>query len=507
MVRATRLPIRLDTQRDQPLFRQIFDQIAARIQTGAFPPDYRLPPTRVLAQELGTHRNTVVRAYEELEAAGFVTSTVGRGTYVTGLQRPAPAVAPRAEDALGLPWRTLLSRAAQVEPLGRLERLAHPSPADDPINLNRMQPSPDLLPSELLHRCLDQVMRTLGPKALSYAPREGLPRLRDAIASDLSHHGVPARAEDILITAGSQQGLDLLARALINPGDTILVDASTYAGALNLFSVAGATLVGVPWDEEGPTLEALGRLERSGAKGFYLMPNCHNPTGRPISHARREALVAWSHRAGVPLMEDDYGEGLSLDGEPSPPALRAFDREVIYLGTFSKKLIPALRIGFVVCPAALRPLLVPLKHAMDLGSSALLQHALAEFLERGYLRAHVAKTLPEYRARRDALEEGLAAHLPRSVRWRHPDRGFVLWLPLPPGLDPERVYLEGLRRGVLVGPGTLNTVDGHQTAGLRLTFCAELPERLRLGAKRIGDAVGALLGELQPVERPALESI
>lgn len=514
MVRSTRSPIRLDPKKNEPLFKQIFDQIASRIQTGAFPAEYRLPPSRELAKELGTHRNTVVRAYEELEAAGFVISSVGRGTFVAPHLTPDTALLERRRELPGMPWRTLLSRAASVEPLGRFDRLSHPASSDDVVNMNRMQPSPDLLPAELLQRCIEHVLKTVGPNSLGYAPREGLPRLRSLIAEDLVRQGVPAQPDDVIITTGSQQALDLIARALINPGDTFLVDASTYSGALNLISSAGATVVGVPSDDEGPEMEALARLERTGAKGFYLMPNCHNPTGRSISHDRREELIDWSHRANVPLIEDDYGEGLSLDGEPSPPALRAFDGEVIYTGTFSKKLIPALRIGFMVCPAALRPLLVPLKHAMDLGTSALLQYALAEFLERGYLRAHVSKTLPEYRRRRDALEEGLAAHLPRGMKWRHPDRGVVMWLPLPAALDPEQVYLHGMRRGVLVGPSTLNTVDGHKLGGLRLTFCAETAERLREGAKRLGQALRAAAPDaqraLEPARdppRPALEMV
>jgi GntR family transcriptional regulator / MocR family aminotransferase len=514
MVRSTRSPIRLDPKKPEPLFKQIFDQIAARIQAGAFPADYRLPPTRELAKELGTHRNTVVRAYEELEAAGFVNSIVGRGTFVAAQFAPEAAAFDRRRELPGMPWRTLLSKAAQVEPLGRFDRLSHPAVSDDIINLNRMQPSPDLLPAELLQRCIEHVLRTLGPKALGYAPREGVARLRLLISEDLLRQGVPAHAEDVIITTGSQQALDMLSRALINPGDQFLVDASTYSGALNLISAAGANVIGVPSDDEGPDMAFLERLERSGAKGFYLMPNCHNPTGRSISHDRREALIEWSHRANVPLIEDDYGEGLSLDGEPAPPALRAFDSEVIYTGTFSKKLIPALRIGFMVVPAALRPLLVPLKQAMDLGTSALLQHALAEFLDRGYLRAHVSKTLPEYRRRRDALEEGLAAHLPRGLKWRHPDRGVVLWLPLPGSIDPEQLYLEGMRRGVLVGPSTLNNVDGHKLPGVRLTFCAEAPERLREGAKRLAQALKSFIQEphrapelAREQPRPALEMV
>ncbi|APR80213.1 Transcriptional regulator, GntR family domain / Aspartate aminotransferase [Minicystis rosea] len=474
----------------EPLYKQIFDQVVTRVRSRAFPPGYRLPPTRALAEELGTNRNTVVRAYADLEAAGFVTSAVGRGTFIAeGRALPAPLAAPAGGS---MPWSSLLSTVASVEPLRRGERFGRTPSGRDVVNLSRMQPSPDLLPDDLIRRCTDHVLRTEGPGALGYAPPDGLPRLRELIAADLALSGVPAKAADILVTTGSQQGLDLVARALVNPGDAFLVDQMTYPGALNLLSLAGARLVPIPSDGEGPDLAALHRVKNASAKGFYLMPNCRNPTGTSISAARRRALVAWSHEAGVPLVEDDYGADLSLDGAPPPPALRALDGDVIHLGTFSKKLVPALRVGFLVCPEPLRRVLSSIKNAMDLGTSVLLQHVLAEFLERGYLRAHLNRTLPAYRARRDALDASLREHLPSGVRWHRPERGVVLWLALPRDLEPEAVFEEASRRGVLVGPSPFYEVDARIEPGLRLTFCAEPEKRLAEGGRRLGEAMRAL---------------
>jgi DNA-binding transcriptional MocR family regulator len=491
MARMTGLA--LDAKLAAPLYRQVFDQVVDRIRTGAFPTKFRLPPTRALARELGTHRNTVVRAYEDLEAAGFVTSRVGRGTFVT---EPPPAAAPAApaSGSAGLPWAELTSRAALLEPLQRFERLGLGSPAGGapPINLTRMQPSPDLLPHDLLRRCLDHVLRAGGAKLLGYAPREGTPRLREQITADLARQGVPAHADDIVVTAGSQQGLDLVARALVDPGDLVLVDESTYSGALNILWAAGARVVGVPADDDGPDIEALERAGRAGAKAFYLMPNHNNPTGRRISAARREALCAWSRRAGVPLIEDDYAADLNLDGHALPPAMRALDGEVIYMGTFSKRLIPALRVGFLVCPPGIRGRLLGLKQTTDLCNSTVLQEALAEFLERGYLRAHLGRILPEYRRRRDALEKALAAHLPKPLAWRRPEVGLTVWLPLPPPFGPEEVFEAARRAGVLVTPSTLSGVDPRRHAGVRLVFAAEPPDRLAEGARRLGRALGAI---------------
>lgn len=501
----------LDPARPEPLYQQIVEQVTARVRSGAFPPGFRLPPTRDLAQALKVHRNTVVRAFEELVASGVVTSHVGSGTFVAEPPK-AKAAASVAGEAPRLPWESLLSRAARAEALRRFDRLARTVGAAngggrDVVDLQRMQPSPDLLPVASFRRCLDHALRIHGGRALGYAPREGLPRLRRVISEHLSEAGVPARPEDVLVTTGSQQAIDLVARALVDTGDAFLVEGSTYQGALNLLAAAGAQPIGVPADEEGPDLEFLRRLPRGRVKGFYVMPSCRNPTGDRISAARRRALIAWSHQAGVPLVEDDYGRHLTLDEEAEvPPALRALDPEVLYVGTFSKKLIPALRVGFIVCPPGLAERLVPLKHAMDLSSSLLLQHALAEFLERGYLRAHLREALPEYRRRLDALEAGLKETLrpgPEAVTWRRPAQGVSLWLSLPPALDPEAVFAEALRRGVLVSPGTLHGASGRGANGVRLTFCAEPAERLTEGARRLGEAIGALLSQRRPARTEA----
>jgi GntR family transcriptional regulator/MocR family aminotransferase len=493
----------LDPRRSEPLYRQLFDQIVERVRSGTFPTGYQLPPTRALATELGAHRNTVVRAYADLEAAGFVVSTVGRGTFVA--DGPAPAAVAPARPQSSLPWASLVAPHAVAEPLGRFDRMARASQRDDLIHLGRMQPSSDLIPVELFQRCVDHVLRTLGARALGYGPREGLPRLRALIADDLARQGVPATAEDVVVTTGSQQAIDLVARALVRPGDRFMVDTLTYPGAINVLVCAGASISTVPTDEEGPSVSALDRMG-AGAKGYYAIPHGHNPTGVTMSARRREALLSFSHASGVPIIEDDYSADLSVDEEAPPPALRALDREVIYIGSFSKKLIPALRIGFVVCPPALRPVLIGLKHTFDLGASALLQNALAEFLERGYLRAHLGRIRPEYRKRRDALEAALATHLPEGVRWRRSSGALHLWLPLPAGYNPEEVSEEARRRGVMVSPSTLYALEPRERPGLRLTFCAEPADRLREGARRLGRALAAVAPRRPQHERARDES-
>jgi DNA-binding transcriptional MocR family regulator len=202
-------------------------------------------------------------------------------------------------------------------------------------------------------------------------------------------------------------------------------------------------------------------------------------------------VLAWARDAQVAVIEDDYAVDLLLEDTALPPALRALDPDVLHVGTFSKRLIPALRIGYLVAPETLRPHLLALKQATDLGSSAIHQLALSEFLERGYLAAHLNKIRPAYRARRDALLDALRRELPSDVRWQRPSRGLSVWLELPADLDPERVFEEGLSRKVLVGPGQHFAVDEGTQPGLRVNFCFEPEERLREGAVRVGEAIEA----------------
>ncbi len=501
--------IRLDARRKQSLHGQIFDQIVARIEARAFPAGYKLPPTRVLARELSTHRNTVARAYRELETAGFVSSTVGRGTFVA-IQSAAPSnpAAKRdspiaSRDAPEMPWSSLLSHAARAEALGRAERYGLRANPADAINLARMQPSADLIPHELLRRCIANALAAQGLRALSYAPPEGASRLREQIARDLVARGVPARADEVIVTSGSQQGLDLIARALLNPGDTVLVESTTYAGAIDLFTLAGARLVPVPADVAGPDPAALERLARPEVKALYLMPNAHNPSGRTLGEARRRSLVAWSRASGIPIIEDDYAAGLVLEERETAPHLRALDGDVLHVSTFSKRLAPGLRVGYVIAPGRLRPILISMKRVIDLGTSLVLQHALAQFMERGYLRAHMARVQHEYRVRRDALDAALRKALPRGVSWHVPTHGVVLWLRLPAGVDPHAVYEEAWRRGVTISQSALWSVGSEAEPALRLCFCAEPSERLIEGAQRLGKALKHVLAKAPNGNAPA----
>lgn len=480
----SRSGLRIEPNLGLPIYRQVAGQIADRIRKGIYPAGFRLPTTRELAHELNIHRNTIVRAFEELTAEGLVYSVVGSGTFVADSESAVPPS--EVPQRSGLPWDALVSSAADAEPLKRFERLMRSITEGDFINLARMYPSPELMPEDLVRRCVDHVLKKHGSKALGYAQSHGLPKLRELMSRELWRAGVPARAEEIFVTTGSQQALDLAARALVNPGDVVLMEEHSYPGAINAFSAVGARILAVPCDEEGPLVTPLQSVLPVNTKALYLMPNCSNPTGRCISARRRRELVEWSCRTGVPLIEDDYGADLEESLGPAP--IRAFDTDVLYLGTFSKKLIPALRVGFMIAPESLWQRLAALKQSMDLGTSLLLQHVLAEFIERGYLRSHLRKIQQVYAARKVALTQFLRQYLPDEVEWIPPERGVLFWLTLPSSVDSDELFQEAARRGVLVSPGSLHSIHPHYSAGIRLTFCAEPEDRLRDGVRLLGEA-------------------
>jgi GntR family transcriptional regulator/MocR family aminotransferase len=504
--RPAPLGLALDPALPSPLYQQLFDAIVDRIKSGAFPVGFRLPPTRVLAAELDAHRNTVVRAYSRLEQAGFVGSTVGRGTFVKAVPT-APRQTPLApESEPSMRWSGLLSERVRAEPFDRLRRITRAAAPSEHVNLTRLQPSPELIPIELFQRCLDHVLRTQGSRALGYTPHEGVPVLREAIAQDLVRRGVPARADDVVVTSGSQQALDVIARGLLEPGDGVLLDEATYTGALQIFTAAGARAEPIAADAEGPIASAVDAVASARrAKLLYLMPGHSNPTGRRIGAERRRELLAISRARTLPIVEDDYAADLELEPEAPVPAMRALDGDVLHVGTYSKKLMPALRIGYLLCPPALREPLVALKHATALGTSSLLQHALAELLERGYLEPHLSKVRSSYRARRDALVEALNAHLPAAFRITPPPRGVTVWVPLPEPLGVEAVFDECRKHGVLVSPGSMYRV-GDGARGIRLTYCWESEERLRDGGKRVGQAITSLM-RAKKASRPLEASI
>src|SRR5512147_2328678 len=428
--------IPLDRQSETPLYQQIKDYLRQGILSGSLAPDTRLPASRQLAQDLGVNRITVENAYAELEAEGLILSRLGSGTYVLAPDTlsPLPKNDPEAPWPL---WQQSLQgyRNTIRNRPPKPKALRHPQPISFASGIG----DANMFPAEEFRKVLQTVMRRDGFDALNYGERNGYGPLRESITHILASQGLNTRPEDILITAGSQQALSLVSQLLLNPGDVILVESPTYAGALELFRALGFKAVGVPVDSQGMQVEGLEKLlQQHHPRLIYTIPNFHNPTGTCLSSARRRQLIVLAERYNVPILEDDFVGDLRYDGH-AQPSLKALDPggQVIYVSTFSKMLVPGLRVGFIVADGPVYGSLLNYKRLSDLATSTLIQRALDAFVTIGRYRAYLHRSCQVFRKRRDAMLDAIDRHLPPSVSFDAPKGGLFIWLKLPESMSAD----------------------------------------------------------------------
>ncbi len=368
-------------------------------------------------------------------------------------------------------------------------------------------PAPEVFPVERFKEACHKVLTEQAASALQYGATEGYEPLRELIATNMSRYGIKAKVENVLITSGSQQALDLIGKLFINAGDRVLVEAPTYLGALQAFNIYRAEYESVPIDENGLRTDLMEEPLRSGPKFMYVLPNFQNPAGTTLSEVRRHELVLLADRFGIPIVEDDpYGQ-LRYEGEHLPP-LVVLDREnlrrdngysignVIYLSTFSKTLAPGLRLGWIVAPPEVISKLVQLKQGTDLHTSTFTQFVSYEVARDGFLDKHVKLIRQIYRERRDVMLQALQEFFPPEVTWTHPHGGLFLWVTLPPGLDIKAILKSALEQNVAFVPGDSfyandgpNHDGGEGSRHMRLNFSNAAPEQIREGIRRLAAAV------------------
>ena len=486
--------IALDRSKPIPLARQIQAHLERLVREGLLPPGAKLPATRELADELGVNRATVVLAYEELVAAGWARARVGQGTFVA--ERPAERGeldAVPARRTAPIEWAEIFSRAAQIiggEDERRRGRVT-PTGGAGVISFAGGMPDSALFPTDAFRRALNEVIRREGEALLQYYPVAGYPPLRRYLSTYLLRFGLEASPDEILIVNGSQQGFDLIARTLIDPGDPVAIEQPTYPRAMQVFRSFGAQLIAVPWDEAGPRPDVFERvLERHGPKLFYCQPTCHNPTGLGMTGDTRRRLLAAAARHQVPIVEDGF-DGSLYYGDRPPGPLKAQDTDgvVIYIGTFSKILFPGLRLGWLVAPPPVMERLQAAKQLADLHTSALIQAAVHRFCERRLLDRHAARVVREYRRRRETLLTALARRLPKGTTWTEPAGGFSLFVTLPDGLTASRLVPLALEHGVAFTAGDAFFLGSGDTRTLRLSFSAIPTEQIDRGVQRLAEAI------------------
>ena len=486
--------IPLDRQSAVPLYQQIEAYVRQGILSGSLAADTRLPASRQLARDLGVNRITVENAYAVLETDGLIYSRMGSGTYVLP---PNPLLA-FSKQTLGAPWplwqQSLEDRTQEDKPLN--EESKKPARYPQPISFASGIGDAHLFPAEDFRKVLQTVMRRDGIAALDYGEPNGHAPLRETITHILASQGLQTRSENVLITAGSQQALSLVSQLLLKPGDVIMVESPTYSGALDLFHALGFKVVGVPVDRHGMQVEMLEKLlQQHHPKLIYTIPTFHNPTGTCLSSQRRIQLIVLADRYNIPILEDDFVGDLRYEGR-NQPALKALDPggRVIYVSTFSKILMPGLRVGFLVAEGPIYDYLVSFKRVNDLATSTLIQRALEAYVTVGRYQSYLRRSCQIFHKRRDAMLSAIQRYLPADVSLDPPQGGLFIWLQLPEKLSSEKLLLLAAEEGVIFAPG--NGFFPNATGGrswLRLNFVAQGPDEIEEGVIRLGRAIKRLM--------------
>ena len=387
------------------------------------------------------------------------------------------------------PWQ-LARRAERLEP-SVIREILKVTERPGVISLAGGLPAPESFPVEAMREACQRVLTDTPREALQYAASEGYGPLREWVAHQLGTQGLRVQLAQVLITTGSQQGLDLVGKVLIDAGALVAVEAPTYLGALQAFTPYEPEFVAVDCDEQGPLPQALAAA--AGARFLYVLPNFQNPSGRSMGAARRAEVVQAAARAKLPLVEDNpYGE-LWFDAPPPPPLAATAGEGAIYLGSFSKVLAPGLRLGYVVAPSALMPKLLQAKQAADLHTPGFNQRVAHEVIRNGFLDTHLPKVRARYKAQRDAMRDALDKHLPAGCRFNVPAGGMFFWVELPETLDATALLPQAVDAGMAYVPGAPFYCDTPRANTLRLSFVTVPPPLIEQGVAALGRVLGAAL--------------
>ena len=491
--------IKIDPRGKLPLHQQVCEKVARLIDEGSLPAGARLPPTRGLALQLGINRSTVTRAYQELWARGYLEARPGSYSTVRGGLRPRGT---NVEGPALLDWERLSAPGAR-QARADFSRLLPASRSDDDsrcIDFSRLTADRDLCPVDAIKSALRWVIGKRGQALFDYGDPAGYRPLRETIARGMRVHGVSVTPDEILITNGSQHGLDLLLRLLGRRGTTVALESPTYSMALSLCRHHGMTASGMPMHADGMDLGHLERRLTRGRVSFvYTMPNFQNPTGITTNQTHREALLALCESHRIPLVEDGFEEELKYFGNAVLP-IKSMDTGgvVIYLGTFSKVVFPGLRVGWIAAHRDCIARLIAVARVSWLSGNVLTQAALSRFCDDGSYEDHLRRVHRAYRRRMQTMIQSLKKHLPNSgVEWSEPAGGYTLLLRVRTGkMVDEAGLLEQLRQaGVLVSPGSIYFAKPSDRPSFRLSIANLTEDRIQEGCRRLGRVLSQSVGD------------
>ncbi len=406
------------------------------------------------------------------------------------------------------PWEGRYAQRTQRMRSSMIRELLKLTEEPDLISFAGGLPAPEVFPVEEFADAAKRVLEEHGAQALQYSTTEGFLPLRQMIARHTARYGIHVGPENILITSGSQQALDLIGKVFINPGDRVLVERPTYLGALQAWNAYQAEYISVPLDEDGMCLDGLEEALRNGPKFIYALPNFHNPAGVTLSLERRQQLVEAAEKNGVPIIEDDpYGQ-LRYEGDHLPSLVRLeselqrddgalYSGNVIYLSTFSKTLAPGLRLGWIIAPVEVTRKLVQAKQGTDLHTSTLTQMMAYEAARGGFLDKHIKRIREVYGQRRRVMLTALERYFPEGVHWTRPQGGLFLWVTLPEEMDAAELLREAVKEKVAFVPGTAFYADGGGQNTMRLNFSNATPEQIEEGILRLGRVIERALSPVR----------
>ncbi|HYZ13911.1 MAG TPA: PLP-dependent aminotransferase family protein [Actinomycetota bacterium] len=387
------------------------------------------------------------------------------------------------------PYADLYARRASGMTASEVRALFSVASRPDVVSLAGGMPYVQGLPTEHVLEVVESVLVERADVALQYGGGQGSPVLRERLARLMAEEDTPADPEDLVVTTGAQQALDLVGKVLLDPGDVVAVEAPAYVGALSAFSVYEPRFLQVDLDDDGMIVEQLEEalLRGERPKFVYTVPNFHNPAGVTMSRARREQLVALCREARIPIIEDNPYGMLRFDGEPLP-TLRSLDRQnVIYLGTVSKVFAPGVRVGWAVAEPGVLQRLVLAKEAADLCGSQFTMLVTERYFDGELWRRNLGGLVATYRSRRDAMLTALKEHFPSDARWTMPSGGFFVWVTLPDYFDTPALLAAAVDRKVAYVPGTGFYPDGRGRQQMRLCFSYPTEERIAEGIRRLGE--------------------
>jgi GntR family transcriptional regulator / MocR family aminotransferase len=483
--------IPLDRQSETPLYQQIEGYLRQTILSGNLSANTRLPACRQLAHDLGVNRSTIENAYSALEAQGLVFSKMGSGTYV--LQQDTIPTSPKHRSNTHLPlWQQSFNNQNTISISDVIDDMLQAAGHPRPINFASGISDARQFPAEEFRKTLQSVMRRDQITALEYGDPNGYAPLREGIAHILASQGLQTRPESILITAGSQQAIFLASQVLLKLNDTILVENPTYPAAIDLFRTLGYQIVGIPMDNQGMQVEKLEKLlQQYHPKLIYTIPNFHNPTGTCLSSARRRQLIVLAERYNVPILEDDFVGDLRYEGH-AQPSLKALDPggQVIYVSTFSKMLVPGLRVGFIVADGPVYESLLSYKRLSDLATSTLIQRSLDAFVTIGRYQTYLHRSSQTFRKRRDAMLKAIKSYMPTKISFDIPAGGLFIWLRLPDSISADKLLPFACKEGVAFVPGKFFFTDNIGIGEwIRLNFASQSVEDIEEGIRRLGVAI------------------